>query len=144
MRIKTKLVNTIGAIEHVVEKVIEVPVELRRGVDVHDFEKGLSQAMSAYKTTYWNKNFVPNVYILRLRPKIYRRYYPITEKLRAHLISFVSRSIFEREYSTVGTIDVEIKEGSPEQESEIEVRCQIIRDTETDDKNAPVENSSSD
>jgi len=130
MRIKTKLINTIGAVERVVEKFVEVPFNFRREVDIHDFETHLTEAMETYKTEYWNKVFVPNVYILQLREEIYERYYALIEQLQAHLTTFIKRSIFERGYSFVAAVAVDVRKGSPEQESGVEVICQIMRETE--------------
>ena len=127
MRIKTKLINTIGAVERVVEKAVEVPFTFRREVDLHDFEVHLTEAMEAHKTEYWNKTFVPNVYILQLQPEIYCRYYVLQEQLQAHLTTFIKRSIFERGYSSVADVAVEVKESGSKQESEIEIICQIRR-----------------
>lgn len=132
MRIKTKLINAIGAVERVVEKVVEVPFTFRREVDIHDFEVHLIEAMEAHKTKYWNKTYVPNVYILQLREEIYQRYCVIKEQLQAHLTTFIKRSIFERGYSSVADVVVEVTEGEPEQESEIEIICHIRREIEKD------------
>jgi len=131
MRINTKLINTIGAVERVVEKVVEVPFNARREIDVHDFEIHLTKTMEAHKTEYWHKIFVPNVYILQLQPEIYRRYYALIEQLQTHLTTFIKRSIFERGYFSVDAIAVKVKEGYSEQGSEVEVICQIRRETDT-------------